>query len=1009
MESLSYETVIATLGLVSSPDRVQREGSELFFTSTHSTNPLLFTHLFKAVVDTSLTDGVRLPASLVLEAVIKKISKENKPLLEICHENCLEALSRSPSKAVSKTLASAYFHYLDHVSALSKSDVQLVVPVYSQFFEKLEPETDPTRIYYLLVGYLRINKIFEVFLPNEQKTQLHEKIFTRLETLLEKLKEPTCAVLRPSFYRIIAKIFFVSYRYSAEAYLEKPEKTEFWMKFCHQILSEFSTYSQAATQVTRILASMFRFAMWELENKGKKNKKAKSDDNAQSEFYLNWAKTYAEPLSELFYPMIASFTPSDGGKTKKSYYNISRCFNCILNMATLKEKAIEKLFALADTLLAQAVMLQSDVEEFSDNPREYFARNNFSHEETTIRISSVSILSNLFKTSVSDKLFKHLALRAVQNKDNILINEAVFHIFERGFKEYAKVVKDRSDTFEFVKTCVIPSLNSPAGYLVCRATLLLKVMKETVEFPEDVLMAISNFVWQNMQAKDMPTRNFSITLLNNLLENEKVRDVVRPNLPNLIRIALESLKEHWHERIVINLNDVLQFFPQEAAPFMLEMIEQLVVLASRLLKDDEASNDGEQAEMKSLSLYSVFEAITTCISLETTPEMFSQIIVKLDPLLKETLGCCRTEEDEQVINLLTQLVKLSPQGNIHSLLWPYFEFLVLSLNPQGHQKAPNNCLLSILADNSENYLELSTFIIDTLSNFCSRDPQGILSRTTHLGVPYISLILNFIKDVSESKSEMLDESIKIKNVMFIAKLLYIFRDHLDSTLKDLPSLCFKETVTFSNEDMTVFDNIFIHNASALFMSAPLITYALVQEKGQVASLLAGWTKRHRAASNSEIRKASFLGLTSLLHNRHQLPLIFEHFSHQKLISFLLSDLVFLDLQMTIEDNEEDYQELEDDDEDEERFAHFDQLEDFSNLEVGVITEYLQHLSSIFMYTNENLSGHSDALLDPIMDINHVTAFKVCLAELAAKEPELITSIQAKMNPSQQEYVNKVLA
>lgn len=1012
MEELSTELVQNTLLLISSPDKTKREGAEAFF-AKHNQNPSLFFNLFLASVNPGLPDTVRLPACLVLEASIKTIEKNNSALLEMCHQNCLDTLARSPSKAISKTLCSGLYHYLQQVNQLSqasKDPAELQVPVYSQFFERLESETDLSRLYYLLLGYMKISKVFEAFLSTEHKMQLHEKLFARLEDYLVKLDGEACASVRPQFYRVIAKIFSLSFRFSPECYLQNPAKLEFWMKFFHKLLTEFKIYLEAAGQATRFLSSMFRAAMWELENQSKKTKKKKkaAEDQNKAEFFVSWIKTYGVSLCELFYPMIQSFSSSENANAQKVFYNITRAFYCILRIDFLAEAASQKMLALADNLIGQAVMLQKDVEEFSDNPREYFARNNFCMEETNIRTSAVSILTNLLGTSVATQLIAHLILRAQQNKTNLLLVEAIYFLLEKGVKNYFRAAKEHSKLFDFLRSDVVASLQSPTGFLLCRATLLLKSVREAIELPEDLTMLVATHTWQNMQSKDMPTRNFSVNLLNILLENDKVREIVKPNLPSLIRIALDSLKEHWHERIVINLNEILEYFPQEAAPFMIEMLEQLIALAVKLLKSDEESEDNNVEEEKSMSIYSVFEAISTCIALQTSPEVFAQTMARLNPFLQETLKLSNFDSDEHVFQLIAQLVKISPAGSLHPGLWPYFEYFVLSLGPKGHKESPSNPLLALLDEDSESSLELANYSIEALTNFCVKDPQGVLSRSSHLGIPYTTLLLAFHTEILASETDIHEDNQKLRNMLFLPRLLYVFRDHIEPALKDWVAICLAETISFSVEDKINFDHIFIHNAGVLFLAAPQQTLTLVQEKGQAASLISSWVKRHRPASSFEMRKASFLGLLSILIKRKQFASLFEHFNFQDLALFLLTDLVFLDLQKKVEENEEDFPNSDDEDADDDQFKNVEELDRYIELDCEQIDSFLKYVNDQNMFANEQLTGHTNNFIDPIQELDHIAAFKTLLADLNAEDPALLSQLYAKLSQSLQEKIKTII-
>lgn len=1008
MEPISPETILPKLELITSQNAADRSQAEAYFTPEVEKTPSLYTSLFVIAINPKVSDAVKMKAAILLSSLAKNLMPESKQIFEVYHSHCLEALLAAPSKPIAKQLGETLFNFCSTVRVLNDEDPAPAKAIYESFFDKLLKEIDPTRLYYLLMGYLKIHKAFAHFIKKQHLAQhLNVKVFEVLEGIAAKLSEPAYDAFRPFFYRLIAKILYMTYRYELDEYILNPVKTEFWMKFCIHILQRAGEMPEALSQVIRLLYLPFFRQSTNALNNSEKKKKDK-DDYPDKQYFLEWRKKYGDGFLEMLFQLVPHFSLKDQSKVKeKTYFSISRILSFELLSKDFGPKFSKKFCEILDFLLNQTKISKREIEEYTDNPREFFSRNNFNVEEISFRISSVQIMSALLSSNEKEFVIHYLTKKLEEVKDNHALREAIYYCLEKGYAGLSQFDKSKELRTKLISTVLITDMENQLGYMRVRAMILASTILKKVDPDDDVLVKLGEITWKNTQSLELPCKNFAVLLLNGLLEFDKVREILKGSVTQLVQTLIQIVKEHEHEILISSLSEILNYYPDEIAPLIIPLMEQFMVITHKVIDDLDGSEEGNEGAEREMSAMSLLQAICTCLSLPTNQEILSQAITKLDPFLLWIFDRQEPEFDEEGIQIVQLLVKKSTPGNINPLLWKYFEFFGLSVfeNLQVPQN-PENKLLKLLNFNRENYLTIATFSMELIVNFCARDPQTILSKTTESGLKYIDIILNFKKQIEETKNDMIEEIHKTRNELFLAKLLIVFRNYLELHLPDLALKTFKSTIEFPQKDEALYKMVLIHNVGCLFIACPLVASNLITISGYAEDFLLKWTKAHVRASDSDIRKKSFYGMLNLIQNRAASQAFFKNFPIQNLLLFLMIDLVFIDTQVIIEAEEDE----------EENFNQNEKYEDEPPLNLenpkalapADIYSFIEFINDSQMWTNELLSPTTIYEVNVIEEFDQAKAFKKTVEGLSVEIPDLLKHLYDQVSPDLKSYIEKLL-
>ena len=848
--------------------------------------------------------------------------------------------------------------------------------------------------------------------------------------MVTRLEDPACAAFRPRFYRVLCKILFMSYRFNLDEYIYDPQKLLFWMQLIGVVLTHPTQYPQALTQATKFLRPLIRNSKPEETEadskylrKGKLRQRSKEESEKMSRernFHSEWRKAYVPKIAETLMNIVQTVAPTDGKDVQKYFGNIESCLGLLIESKDVGPRVTERLTEMFDKLFELTRMLPADVEEYTDNPSQFYERYHFPLKERAIRYSAVYIISYLLNSSQAAKILQKLGQKLQESAADPLTREACYYIIVKGHSGIVRIDKDFAMCSALINNFVVVDMACASGILKSQSMNALRFLLKNSAPSDAILHAVGGLMWANLEWPELPCRNFAILLLSEILRFDAIKTQLATNAETLIRVVMEALKTSQHESIISVLSDIAQAFPKELSANVLVFLTDTMAVANKLLNDlnNPEADDGDEEEDHTdieFSVFQIFEAIQSFISIPTTPEVHLQMVLLLDPFISSVLAHQNTEFDIEMLQMVANLVHMAAPGQVPPALWKYFEFAVLSLSSLDLKAQFGNKLLELLKQNVENYNECIQYSIELIVNFSAREPQRVLGGVCETGHSYPDLILQFYTAVAKLSSDDIDENHKVRNSMLLPKLLVCFREIAPGQPAAFVPTAFKQTLAFEGFDVEVLEANMIHNIGCLFLAAPFPVYELVvalHAQNPQLKMMAKWLAAHRRCIASDVRRASFLGLCSVLSNWKKFPLLFEEVSVQSLVLFLLCDLVYIDLQIEREDEEEsddmDIDDFDDEDTDLNQYADVTDNVDYSKLLPERLVSYFEDLAQKGCYSIQIVNGNSIFFEDPVVEVDYVAVFKHLLSELIKEHAELGALVGQALSPEMASYTQKIL-
>ena len=389
---------------------------------------------------------------------------------------------------------------------------------------------------------------------------------------------------------------------------------------------------------------------------------------------------------------------------------------------------------------------------------------------------------------------------------------------------------------------VFPEFRSPHGFLRARACDVLEKF-EQLEFKDDnnLLLAYRNIL-ESMADAELPVRVEAALALQPLIRHDIIRSQMQQSIPQIMQQLLKLANEVDVDALANVMEDFVEIFATELAPFAVALTEQLRDTYLRIIKEvlertDDKEEDGSSnlLDDKSVAALGVLQTIGTLIlTLESTPEVLLHLEQALMPLVKITL-------DNKLYDLYTEVFEIIDSctfasKSISSVMWEAFELMHATFKA-----------------GAELYLE---DMLPAFENFIQFGPAHMVQNPK-----YIDAVIDMIKAVFEDKK--VGGVDRICGCRLAEALMLSLRGHINEHITTFINIA----MTVLQDDQIKLKSYRVHLIEMAINGIyyhPLLALSILEATECTGKFFSIWLQQIDSFTRVHDKKLSIVATTSLL-------------------------------------------------------------------------------------------------------------------------------------------------
>lgn len=1021
--------VLQALAYTVSPDQSLARQSEQFLIVDQKTNPHFFTALMGIIINQSVSEQLRMAASLVLK---KHIETEFFNLPEAAQHfiqsNILLTAYSSGSVQVGKQVIQCFF--------------KLIFKVYPEKWPTLESElyaqlTDATltidRLYFVLKAYVKVCQ-FNEWSQVQDKKQFLSTAPAFLAAIAKRTEEilASNSAQKPLFLSIIFKTFCKLFRINDLSYFHNPAVADFWFNNVFRtVLGNYGEMQKPVKWLLRFFVIFFRKSdelRQKLSNKGgKKAKKAKNDEIAKldQEFVNLWLNMFFEHAIHV----ISVFRQETDDE--KVIIAASRMFIYAGTNVEVMTKYHRQVFGLMqEKLIPMLCYTQSQVEDFNDNPVELLkSLDEFFHESNS-RGAALTILTSVgrqpaFLLELLNHLYSQMQLVNLSAPptpaSGWLLKEALYYLTEKLVKEINEMKGADAVVAPLLATQLIPDLQSNFPVLKVRVCKLLKVMLSSRLEDQQYSLhfkAIAEQLCRIITDPFLPLKGAAAMTLALFMQVDSVVELIRPHIQTILQIYVNLINECDIEQLIGTLQDICNVFKDQIGPYITDLIANLCSLVIRKYDKKgpvEEQQDDDGLEEQAFSILSVYTTIFELVSTVSDSSSFQAIFAALAPTITRTLEEDEFDDFNECLNIIVLMLYKCSQNQIIPELWTLFEFICLTvLKPAELPQNYANPFRQYIMTSQISLGEFGTTLVHLLRNYLHRGLGQMIAQQV-AGRSYLDLYLAALQKLKDEKLGEFAEGSKYFAVALEANVILelagkpeiianygLIAHNIASSMKSLATNLADNQAT----------SWLSHNIGICFAVDFRTTLESLSKASFGQPLLSFWVPHHKRLFTFRTRKASFLGLLSVLNNIGVANLIAQAgMDETQYLAFLMSELVALasmykrEVEVYDADEDEDFdidavdgEDDEDEEEGEEGTQNSAPAKPFSLLEkIEDITKDIENINHEHAYElEEMLHFDYEYCEDAFEKCNHIDSFKSIVQQVYGQRQDVYQAALAAL-------------
>ncbi|KAI8358296.1 armadillo-type protein [Mortierella sp. GBAus27b] len=383
---------------------------------------------------------------------------------------------------------------------------------------------------------------------------------------------------------------------------------------------------------------------------------------------------------------------------------------------------------------------------------------------------------------------------------------------------------------------VFPEFKSPHPFLRARACEMVNQFSELdFENPNNVAIVFTNLM-ESLRDSQLPVKVTAALALRPMIRHDDVREAMKPHLQFIMQELLTVTNQIDLDTLTEVMDDFVEVFAQDLAPFAVTLCEQLRDTFLRICMDLTKEGDDADDSEKTMAAIGVLKTISTLIlSLESTPEVLSQLEAALLPVITFPLQNAIMELFDGVFEIIDGFTFSAK--TISTSMWAVFELIYKTFK--------------------ESALDFMEDMLPSLDNYLSYGKE--LFCTNENAQHSIYDIIDTVM-----KSDRLGESDRVQACKLAESFLLNCRGHVDKYISPILGLVFYylapeegiESTEFRVQATEVVMN-------ALYYNAPE-TLRLLEENQWTQRFFEVWFTNLNKFSRVHDKKLSIFALCSIL-------------------------------------------------------------------------------------------------------------------------------------------------
>ena len=768
----------------------ENEKKTNYFKKLSNFSPLLL--IISCNYDKKYSPEISLNAAIQLKNYIKSFWKNNEKDISIINDDNILICKEDKEYLRVKILEAIIYvidienmiilkQYKQCLKTILKYDFRENKIENKQFISKTIEYLSSKNIKQIYAGIIifgQLSKIFE-FDNEENQIAYNNELIKVNNYLLSSLYECTDInnTLQANFAYKIIKIFFRSFQGAIPELFTQEQIFEKWINFIINCIKTpisenninenenlrkniFFRLKRVCYQtITRIMQKYSKCS-----NKIEKNQFEKMINNKYINIFLELYKT-------IFVNHFNNKVFIDNyGKT--CIYNF---FSIIMENKSYNKNVIQLFIndnnnILLNYIINDCFLSYDDIELWSTDPKKYLAEKvEEINSILTKRYNACKLFSSLFtykekkngKPVYYEILYEFLCKTLINEENNLnsekknlvnnLNNKPYYSIYNNinyclRKESILYIIKSNSDlilkysknNFEnFIEKIIFPELSSPCALLREQASNFFQKFKNYIFKDENLIENIIKSLSYLMQNDPfLPVRFESAITLSSLLNQKKVKEMLKGEILPLLQIYIKLMEETDLEEIMNSLQEVIQNFTEESKIYIVHLSEYLIKYFNKLLN---SIIDGDK-EDNNIDEYSLINNIinTFCNFIHYFVNN-NDIYPKIENYVNDLIDFCiiLQPEDklEEGLGILKEIL-----FNCQALPKNALKYFIPLINlVVGENDLPN---LDIELYGSENISDISNLICF----YINKDyEENLIKMIDNKGNQYINYLLKYIK------------------------------------------------------------------------------------------------------------------------------------------------------------------------------------------------------------------------------------------------------------------------
>ncbi|KAF9929113.1 hypothetical protein FBU30_001842 [Linnemannia zychae] len=392
---------------------------------------------------------------------------------------------------------------------------------------------------------------------------------------------------------------------------------------------------------------------------------------------------------------------------------------------------------------------------------------------------------------------------------------------------------------------VFTEFKSQFPFLRARACEMVNQFSD-LDFEDSNNVGIAfNSLMECLRDSQLPVKVTAALALRPMIRHEAVCEAMKPHLQFIMHELLSITNQIDIDTLSEVMDDFVEVFAQDLAPFAVQLCEQLRDTFLRICADMGPNADGvetitersiDEASDKTMAAMGVLKTMGTLIlSLESTPEVLNQLEIALLPVIQFTLQNSIIDLFDGVFEIIDSCT-FSAKA-ISANMWGVFELIYKTFK--------------------ESALDFMEEMLPSLDNYISYGKEVFSTNEN---------VQHSIYDIIETvmKSGRLGENDRVQACKLAESLMLNCRGHVDKYITPILGLIFHylapeegiQTVEFRIQAIEVVMN-------ALYYNAP-VTLRILEENGWTQRFLTVWFSNLDKFSRVHDKKLSIFALCSIL-------------------------------------------------------------------------------------------------------------------------------------------------